>query len=1078
MKHALLAIFGLFLSLLIFNNEAQAFTKGFRADTDSLQTLPITGSPFCVGSSVTVPYYTNVTFPVGNTFTVQLSGTTGSFSAPRILGSAQGRTSGQIQVTLPTNLTAGTAYRIRVVASNPTTGMKVLDNGTNLTIGTPPATPAITSNSGVCAGGTLTLSSSKVTGATYSWSGPNGFQATGSVISIPNAEVAASGVYTLTITVNGCSTSNSATVEVKPASANAGPDKVICPGQGVQLTASGGVSYSWTPVTTLDNSTSATPIASPTVTTTYTVQVTNANGCVRSDQVVVTVNPLPTLVIAPAAPSICAGTSVQLQATGAASYSWSPATGLDDPTSATPIASPAQTTTYTVTGTSAAGCVNTKTVTVTVKALPIANAGFDRSLCSGQALALGTSATSSGTYLWEPATDLSSATVKNPVFALVNTTNAPITRTYKLTVTTNGCTSTDEVTLTVNPAVPASAGPDVAICAGNSTQLNASGGSTYRWNPTTNLSDPNIANPVAFPTATTRYIVTVTNAEGCSRNDTVFVNVAPNPVLTVLPAAPSVCVGSSVQLQASGATSYAWSPATGLDDPTSASPIANPTVTTTYTVTGTSAAGCSISKTVTVKVNPIPVANAGVDKVVCSRQAIVLGTAATTGYTYSWSPAIGLSSTKVANPTLTYISESNEPIVVDYTVTVTANGCTSTDVVRVTVNPAAYAGPDIAVCAGGSAQLQAFGGLTYSWSPTTGLSDPTIANPVVTPTATTTYTVTVTGPNAICLKTDQIKVTVNPLPVISANATLGTICQGASTTLSATGGVRYEWAPATGLSDATSANSVATPTETTTYTVTGTDAKGCTNTARVTITVLPKPVVTIQPSGTTTLCQGNNVTLTASQGTSYVWSNGATTSSITVSEAGSYSVTVTNAQGCSNTSEAVQVTVNPLPVVMLDAFATICQDKSPFTLTGGSPAGGTYSGPGVSNNQFSARTVGAGTYTIMYAYTDANGCTNAASQSITVSTCLGLEEEVIQATFKAAPNPAKDVLSLETSIITKTDVQLQLISLSGKVVKEEQVKSFKGTLKRQWLVQHLSKGVYILRLTTANASLQKKIVIQ
>ncbi|GAA4310489.1 T9SS type A sorting domain-containing protein [Nibribacter koreensis] len=956
--------------------------------------------------------------------------------------------------------------------------MTVLDNGTNLTIGTPPAKPTITSNSGICAGSTLTLTAGKVTGASYAWTGPNGFQATGQVISIANAEASTSGIYTLTITLNGCSSSNTTVVEVKPATANAGQDKAICLGQSAQLTASGGVNYLWSPTNTLNDATSATPIATPTATTLYTVFVTNANGCVRTAKVLVTVHPLPTLVITPTAASICAGASVQLQASGATTYSWSPATGLDDPSSASPIASPAVTTTYTVTGTSVAGCTNTKTVTVTVKPLPIANAGFDRSICSGQALVLGSTTTSSGTYLWEPATDLSSATLKTPTLTVINPTNEPITRVYKLTVTTNGCTTTDEVRVTINPAVQANAGLDVAICAGNSTQLNASGGSTYRWNPSINLSDPNVANPQAFPTTTTRYIVTVTNDEGCSRNDTVFVNVTPNPVLTILPAAPAICVGTFVQLQAAGAATYSWSPTTGLDDPTSATPVASPTTTTTYTVTGTSVAGCVTTKTITVKVNPIPLANAGVDKVVCSRQSTVLGTAPTTGYTYSWSPAIGLSNSRVANPTLNYPSESSAPITVEYTLTVTANGCSSTDVVRVTVNPAAYAGPDVFVCAGSGVQLQATGGLTYAWSPATGLDNPSIANPIASPSATTTYTVTITSENSACVKTDQVKVTVNPLPTIMASAVLSTICQGTSTNLSATGGVTYAWSPTIGLSDATSANPTASPTETTTYTVTGTNANGCSSTSQVTVTVTPSPVATIQASGSTSICEGASLTLTASEGASYLWSTGATTSSITVSTEGAYSVTVTNAQGCRTTSAITQVTTITPPVVTLEAFATVCQDKSPFTLTGGFPNGGVYSGPGVSNNQFNSRTAGPGTHAISYTYTDGSGCFTTVTQPLTVSTCLGAIEEVMQASFKAAPNPVSDVLSIEMTVDTKTNIVLQLINLSGKVVKEEKAVSFKGNFNRQWPVHSLVRGVYILHIKTGTTKLQQKIVIQ
>ncbi|RNI32471.1 T9SS C-terminal target domain-containing protein [Rufibacter immobilis] len=1148
MRQSSLSLICFLLFFTCQSSDAYALKLSPFANTDTIKTLPISGSPFCPGSKVTVPFETNVAFAGGNFFTVQLSNNRGSFSSPTALGTMPGTGSGAIEVTLPTTIAAGTGYRFRVVASTPTTNMVIQDNGTNVTIGSPLAKPTITT-APVCAGGTLTLTASSISGATYTWTGPNNFTATGRVASVPRAEVSASGTYTVTVSLNGCSNTASIDAVIQPALANAGPDVATCPGQPVQLTATGGVRYSWSPSATLSDATIANPVATPTASTTYTVTVTGENGCVRTDQVVVTVNPLPVVTIAPAAPAICVGSSVQLQASGAATYSWSPAVGLSDPTSASPVATPLVTTTYTVTGTSASGCVNTKTVTVTVKPLPVANAGFDRTICSGQALTLGTAASSNGTYLWEPATGLSSASAKTPTLNLQNTSNRPITTVYKLTVTSNGCSTTDEVAITVNPAIPASAGPDVSICTGGSAQLQASGGTTYRWSPTTNLSDPNIANPVAFPTATTRYIVTVTNAEGCSRNDTVMVNVNPAPALAVTPAAPSICVGSSLQLQATGATSYSWSPAAGLSDPTSASPIASPTTTTTYTVTGTSAGGCVSTRTVTVRVNPVPVANAGPDKVVCSRQGTVLGAAAVTGYTYSWSPAVGLSKANVANPTLTYPGTNDTPITVEYTLTVTANGCSSTDVVRVTVNPAAYAGPDVTICQNSSTQLQASGGLTYSWSPAAGLSDPTVANPIASPSATTTYTVTVTNPAGTCVKTDQVKVTVNPLPTVTASASLATVCAGGTVNLSATGGTSYQWSPSTGLDNPRSASPVATVTETTTYTVTATDAKGCSNTAQVTITANPLPTATIQASGPTSLCTGGSVTLTASGGTDYLWSNGATTPSITVSEAGAYSVRITNANGCQATSAPANVTVNPLPTATIQAsgsttlcpggnvtltasggteylwsngattasitvseagaysvrvtnasgcqatsaptqvtigtpptvtlapFASICKDRSGFELTGGLPAGGTYSGPGVTDNKFFAATAGQGTHTITYTYTDERGCTNSATQTLTVGNCLSAADELQAASLAIYPNPVQEKLNFSVTLTKKEVITLSLTDLKGNVVLTTTISAPAGDLKKEIPVQHLPQGMYLLQYRTAGAVTTRKVFI-
>ena len=146
---------------------------------------------------------------------------------------------------------------------------------------------------------------------------------------------------------------------------------------------------------------------------------------------------------------------------------------------------------------------------------------------------------------------------------------------------------------------------------------------------------------------------------------------------------------------------------------------------------------------------------------------------------------------------------------------------------------------------------------------------------------------------------------------------------------------------------------------------------------------------TIQAGGATTFCAGGSVTLTSSTATSYLWSTGATTQAITVNATGNYSVTVKNANNCSATSAATSVTVNPLPTVTLSPFTAVCSTDAAFTLSGGSPAGGTYSGTGVNGGQFNPATAGVGTFTITYSYTNANNCTATAQQSITVNNCGG-----------------------------------------------------------------------------------------
>lgn len=282
--------------------------------------------------------------------------------------------------------------------------------------------------------------------------------------------------------------------------------------------------------------------------------------------------------------SICIGGSTTLGASGGTTYAWTPTGGLSNPNIANPVASPTFTTTYTVTASNASGCTSTDAVTVTVNPLPTANAGFDAFICNGASTTL--TATGGGTYAWSPSTGLSNPNIANPIASPTTNTN------YTVTVTSPaGCTATDVVAVTVYPAPTASAGPDVSICIGGNTILSATGGATFLWSPTNGLSNPNIPTPTASPTVTITYTVTVTNSFSCTASDAVTVTVNPLPVVTAT-ANNITCSGGTVQLNATGASTYLWTPAGGLNNPSISNPVATVTASTIYTVTGTDANGC------------------------------------------------------------------------------------------------------------------------------------------------------------------------------------------------------------------------------------------------------------------------------------------------------------------------------------------------------------------------------------------------------------------------------------------------------------------------------------------------------
>lgn len=386
--------------------------------------------------------------------------------------------------------------------------------------------PTVTTNGGaICAGSCFNLSASATAGTgpySYSWL-PNIGNGAGPFSVCPTSTT----TYTVTSTdVNGLTATDTATVVVNPLpSVTAGSGTSICQGSSTNLSASGGVSYSWSPSTGLDNPNVANPTATPSVTTTYTVSAADANGCSNTATVTVTVSAPPVLQVSPDV-SICPGSSTTLSASGATTYSWSPAAGLSNTAVPNPVASPSVTTTYTVTGAIIKDCATKATVTVTVNSLPVIKTSPDTNICKGS----GTSLTASGgvIYSWSPSAGLSSTTIANPV------ASPAVTTVYTVTGTdANGCSNSASLTVKVKDLPVVTVSPNATICNGLSTTLNASGGVTYSWSPAAGLSNPAISNPVASPSVTTTYTVTVGDASGCSNTGTVKVSIGSSSVVTI-----------------------------------------------------------------------------------------------------------------------------------------------------------------------------------------------------------------------------------------------------------------------------------------------------------------------------------------------------------------------------------------------------------------------------------------------------------------------------------------------------------------------------------------------------------------
>jgi gliding motility-associated-like protein len=630
-------------------------------------------------------------------------------------------------------------------------------------------------------------------------------------------------------------------------------DTSICIGSSIALFATGGGSYSWSPSNTLNNPSSATPTATPTSTTTYNVTVDDKKGCIQTGSVEIKVNDKPSITISNDT-SICENSAVQLEASGGTKYSWNPSTGLSNDKISNPVATPSSSTKYFVTVTNSSGCSNTGSVQVKVNKLPSVSITKDTSICKNTSVQL--FASGGNTYSWKPSSGLNKYDVANPVASPDSSTKY-----YVIAKSTAGCTREDSVSITVNNLPSVSITNDTSICKTSSLQLNASGGNTYNWTPSTGLSKNDIANPVASPSSSTKYFVSVTNSAGCSKEDSVQVTIKDLPSVSISNDT-SICRNSSVPLSATGGNAYSWTPSIGLNNTNTSNPIATPAATTKYFVNVRNAAGCSNRDSVQITVyNFLPIGLSG-DTSICKNSTVQLH--ASGGSIYSWSPSSGLNSSNISNPV------ANPPTTTKYFVTVkNSTGCGNKDSVLITVNdlPSISKSNDTAICTNSSVQLFASGGGTYSWTPATLLNNANISNPVATPAATTDYNVTITNQYG-CLDSAKVLVTVNPRPAISVSNDT-TICQNSPVTLFASGGNSYQWIPASSVDNASSPSPSATPATTTVFHVSITDSYACVYDDSVKISVIQPPAFSV--SQDKSMCKSESVQLNASGGNIYEW---------------------------------------------------------------------------------------------------------------------------------------------------------------------------------------------------------------
>ncbi len=805
----------------------------------------------------------------------------------------------------------------------------------------PSATSSGTNPTCMTAGSATVSATGGVTPYTYSWS--NG-KTTSTITGL------SSGTYVATVTDhNGCSTTQSVTITQSsgPSATASGTNPTCVTAGSATVSTTGGTvpyAYSWTNGKT-------TSVVTGLFSGTYTVTVTDHNGCTTTQTVTLTQAAGPSATSSGTNPTCVALGSVTVSPTGGTTpytYSWSngkttsSVTGLSSGT-------------YIATVTDHNGCSTTQSVTITQAAGPSATSLGTNPTCValGSVTVSPTGGTTPYTYSWSNGKTTSSITGLS-------------SGTYVATVTDhNGCSTTQSVTITQAPSPNAtSSGTNPTCVTAGSVTVSATGGTTpytYSW------SNGKTTSSVTGLSSGT-YVATVTDHNGCSTTQSVTITQSGGPSSTTSGMNPTCATAGSVTVTATGGNTpytYSWSNGKTTSSITGLS-------SGTYVATVTDHNGCSTTQSVTITQAPSPNATSSGTNPTCvtAGSVTVSATGGTTPYTYSWSNGKTTSS-------VTGLSSGT------YVATVTdQNGCSTTQSVTITQAPgpnATSSGTNPTCVALGSVTVSPTGGTTpytYSWSNGKTTSS-------VTGLSSGTYVATVTDHDG-CSTTQSVTITQAAGPSATSSGTNPTCVTAGSVTVTATGGTgtyTYSWSPGGKTTSAVTGLSSGI------YVATVTDHNGCSTTQSVTITQLGGPNATTVGINANCGIANGSANVNASGGTSpytYSWSNGKTTSSITGLSSGTYVATVTDHNGCS-TTQSVTITQTGGPSAVVSGINPTCIALGSVTVS--ATAGTTPYTYSWSNGKTTSGVTGLSSGTYTATVTDHNGCST--TQSVTITQAAG-----------------------------------------------------------------------------------------
>jgi hypothetical protein len=640
------------------------------------------------------------------------------------------------------------------------------------------------------------------------------------------------------------------------------------------------------------------------------------------------------------------------------------------------------------------------------------------------------------------------------------------------------------VTVNSTPATPGTISGPATICSGSSNTYSitaVAGATSYTWTTPLGWSGTSTTNSITTTSSATSGNITVTadNTCGTSAAQTLAVTVNSIPTTPGTISGPAtICSGSSNTYSVTavaGATSYTWTTPLGWSGTSTTNSITTTAGATSgnITVTADNTCGTSAAQTLAVTVNSIPTTPGTISgpATICPGSSNTYSVTAVAGATsYTWTTPLGWSGTSTTNSITTTANTTSGNI------TVTADnvcGTSAAQTLAVAVNNMSATTSVISpLCNGGSdgtatVTPAGIGPFTYAWS-----------NSQTTPTATAliagTYTVVTTGAGG-CTDTQTIIIT-EPSAIVVSLTQVNVSCFGGlngSIDLTVTGGTgsyAFDW------------NSGAYTVEDPSGLVAGiysgiiTDVNGCTGSATTTITEPNALVANVVTATNPTTCGGTDgmIDISVNGGTpgySFLWNNSAASEDLSGLAAGTYSCTITDTNGCITFANANLNDPNAPIVTLALSIDTACQaTTAPFVLTGESPAGGTFSGPGVSGGSFDPMSANIGMNMISYTYTDINGCTGSIVDSIFVDICLGVPAPVDGPGFIIFPNPNNGNFTFQSTLTAPAD--LFIYDALGQLVSAQKVQP---KMPQQLILN--ASGIYLITFISADGHRSSERVI-